>query len=161
MKIDLKYKLKKLKNDKIDKIVALENISMKTDTTFPLTKEEFIELFKNGYITYGYEDDDGTLISKVGFTKTSDKKFELDICVHPDFQRKGIGTKIIQQSIKRVLSKNNNLNIFLRVHPQNPSLRLYKRLKFKARRNNDGSYKINITKHGPRITMDYINQNNI
>jgi len=110
-----------------------------------------------GADAYGYRDDNELLISKVGFTKDSEEKFELDVCVHPDFQGKGIGQKIIQQSIEKFLSENHDLNVFLKVHPENPALRLYEKVGFEAHKNDDDNYKINTTDHGPRITMDYIN----
>lgn len=153
MEKELEYEFKKLGKDRVDEITNLEKISMTTDTTFPLTKEELLELFKNGYIVFGYESDDG-LIAKVGFTKSEDRKFELDVCVHPDYQGKGIGKKIMRQSIKELLSEDDSLDIFLKVHPNNSALGLYEKVGFEGQKEDD-KYKINSTEHGPRVTMDY------
>jgi RimJ/RimL family protein N-acetyltransferase len=148
------FKLIKLKHDRIDDLVDLENCSMKTDTTFPLTKDELTRLYEEGYVSYGFENEDSVLISKVGFSKIEDKNYELDVCVHPDYRGGGMGHEIIKQSIDKFLSENPGSDIFLTVHPDNPALRLYERLGFEAIKD-DEDYKINQTKNGPRITMDY------
>jgi RimJ/RimL family protein N-acetyltransferase len=147
--------LKKLGVDRVDDIISLENASMETDTTFPLTKDELVDLYKEGYIAYGYDDDNSTLIAKVGFTKEDANKVELDVCVHPNFQGKGMGTKILNQSIEKFLSECNNLSIFLKVHPENPALKLYERIGFQAIKDSEGNYNIQNTEHGPRIMMNY------
>ncbi len=149
--------LKKLESDRVDDIIALENASMKTDTTFPLTKDELVSLYEEGYIAYGFEDNNFILIAKVGFTKEDNNKVELDVCVLPDFQGKGIGTKVLNQSIEKFLSEYNNLSIFLKVHPENPALKLYERIGFQAIKDSEGNYNIQNTEHGPRITMNYEN----
>lgn len=150
-----KFDLEPLSDDKINEIVALEEASMKTDTTFPFTKAELEDVFKSGYLAYGYRDDSGLLIAKVGFTKSPDGKVELDVCVHPSTQGKGIGKRVIGEALELLLSDNDNLDIFLRVHPKNPAFKLYQRLGFKAHKDNSGNYEISETDHGPRITMDY------
>ncbi len=83
------FELEELNNSRLNDIILLEETSMKTNTTFPLTNQELSELFENGYIAYGYENNNGELIAKVGFEKVSDKKYELDVCVHPSLQGKG------------------------------------------------------------------------
>ena len=59
IKEEPKYELKKLNRNRINEIVSLEETSMKTDTTFPLTNNELTELFEDGYIAYGYENQSG------------------------------------------------------------------------------------------------------
>jgi ribosomal protein S18 acetylase RimI-like enzyme len=157
IKEEPKYELKKLNRNRINEIVSLEETSMKTDTTFPLTNNELTELFEDGYIAYGYENQSGKLIAKVGFEKVSDKRYELDVCVHPDLQGKGIGKKVMEESLEKILSKNK-FNIFLKVHPLNPALNLYTKIGFIGDKDSTGNYKTQKTDNGPRITMDYKNR---
>ena len=150
------FNFTKLTHKDIDDIGILEQNAMNTETTFPFTKKEIIELFeKDGdYIAYGYKKE-SSLISKVGFTKTAGNKYELDIWVLPEYQGKWIWTKILNQSIQQLLIEIPSAKIFLMVHPQNPALKLYKRLWFESHKTEDNSPKIQQTEHWPRITMDY------
>lgn len=50
-----------------------------------------------------------------------------NICINPEFQGKGVGTKILRD----VLQKNNDKNIYLRYFKQNPVVKLYERLGFR------------------------------
>lgn len=143
------FKLVALGCERVDEIIALENVSMRTGTTFPLTKDELVELFNDGYIAYGFEDSNGVLIAKVGFTRCHDGSAELDVCVHPNSQGKGIGQKVMELSTRKYLDENRGMRIFLSVHPENPARRLYEKLGF---RENGG---IQVTTHGPRIIMNY------
>ena len=61
------FKLVKLTTEDIDNISKLEESAMKTDTTYPFTKQEIIDLFniQGEYIAYGYKNEDGLLIWKV------------------------------------------------------------------------------------------------
>ena len=148
-------KLEELKEDKILEVMDIEAKSMRTKTTFPFTEERLRKLYKKKeYKAYGYRGIDGVLEAKVGFKKVSDRKFELDVCVRPDKQNMGIGGVIIVESIKQFLIENDRAKIFLYVHPENPAFRLYKRLGFVSKKNNDGEYQIIETDHGPRIIMN-------
>ena len=57
------------------------------------------------------------------------------------------------------MSENKNLDIFLKVHPDNPALRLYEKVGFEAPRKSSGEYEIEQTDYGLRIKMDYKNKN--
>jgi GNAT superfamily N-acetyltransferase len=150
---EIQVKLVELGERESGEILDLEGASMNTDTTYPLVPEVLERLFKNGYVVYGLRDERGRLVAKVGLARTGDK-FELDVCAHPDLQGKGLGRKVIEESLRDFLSKNPQASVFLKVHPQNPALRLYERLGFVGERSG-GEYKTEPTGHGPRITMDY------
>ena len=68
---------------------------------------------------------------KIGFyhgNNIDDDNFELgNICILPQFQGKGIGTKIMQKIIK----EHKHQNIHLQYFKQNPVEKLYIRLGFK------------------------------
>ena len=51
------------------------------------------------------------------------------IMIHPDYQRKGIGTDIISKYIKT--AKENNKRIIIKTYRENPARNLYERLGFK------------------------------
>ena len=61
--------------------------------------------------------------------KTESQIRILDITLLPDYQGKGIGTKILNQFIKESEKSGKTLN--LHVEYNNPALKLYKRLGFK------------------------------
>ena len=50
-----------------------------------------------------------------------------NICIVKEYQRRGIGTQILQD----ILSKNKNRNIFIQCFKQNPVYVLYERIGFK------------------------------
>ena len=70
---------------------------------------------------------------KIGFwhgNNIDKNNFELgNICILPNFQGKGIGTKIMQQ----ILENHKTQNIHLQYFKQNPVETLYKRLGFEKR----------------------------
>jgi len=51
------------------------------------------------------------------------------IIIHPDYQNKGIATKIIKEYIKKANDKNKR--IIIKTYKENPARRLYERLGFK------------------------------
>ena len=51
------------------------------------------------------------------------------VLIHPDYQRKGIATKIIKDYIN--IARNNNKSIRLSTYKYNPAKKLYERLGFK------------------------------
>ena len=51
------------------------------------------------------------------------------VLIHPDYQRKGIATKIIKDYID--IARNNNKSIRLSTYKYNPAKKLYERLGFK------------------------------
>lgn len=68
----------------------------------------------------------------------SDKWEIIQIQLLPDFQYKGIGTKLIQNL--QAEASQQGVAIFLSVLKVNPAKRLYKRLGFKAVQENEKSY---------------------
>lgn len=68
--------------------------------------------------------------NKIGFyhgEDIGDNKYELgNICIIPEYQGKGLGTKIL----KEIISEQSGKDIYLRYFKQNPVVRLYKRLGF-------------------------------
>lgn len=135
--------------DQFDTVFNLEQLAMNTDTTFPLSREELKAAFDRGDVFYGLFDGD-TLCAKVGFTKEENNKFELDIMTHPDYQGKGLGRKIMQESIAALSSKYPGASIYLKVHPDNTrGVKLYESEHFVSTKTEE-------TPHGPRIYMDFV-----
>ena len=68
--------------------------------------------------------------NKIGFYHGEDigvNEYEIgNICIIPEYQGKGLGTKIL----KEVISANSGKDIYLRYFKQNPVVSLYKRLGF-------------------------------
>ena len=59
----------------------------------------------------------------------NETEYELgNICLLPEFQNKGIGTRILNE----IISHNSDKNIGLRCFKQNPVVNLYKRLGFEV-----------------------------
>lgn len=113
---------------------------------------ELKDAWASGYEAYGVYDGD-VLIGKVAFTKMP-AEYELDICVHPDYQGKGVGTFLMNEGPKILREEHPNARIFLRVHPQNPSVHLYERTGFVGKKDEHDEYLVSKTNHGPRIRME-------
>ena len=64
------------------------------------------------------------------------------IMIHPDYQRKGIATKIINDYINKARSENKNIEI--KTYKHNPAKRLYERLGFKQFKEDDTHIYLNI-----------------
>ena len=68
--------------------------------------------------------------NKIGFyhgEDIGDNEYEIgNICIIPEYQGKGLGTKIL----KEIISEQRGKDIYLRYFKQNPVVRLYKRLGF-------------------------------
>jgi ribosomal protein S18 acetylase RimI-like enzyme len=151
---DIQTKLVTLSEAESEEILGIEEASMQTGTTYPLTPEVLKRLFAEGkYIIYGLRDERGALVAKVGLATVGDR-FELDVCTRPDLQGKGLGKRVIEESLRDFLSRNPEASVFLKVHPENPALRLYERLGFVGEKVGE-EYKTEPTAHGPRILMDY------
>ena len=89
------------------------------------------EMFDNFINSYGK--DIQIIIVKnqmVGFfhgNDLPDGNYELgNICIAPNFQGKGLGTKVL----KDIIAKHKHQDIYLRYFKQNPVVHLYKRLGF-------------------------------
>ncbi len=66
-----------------------------------------------------------------------------DIQIKKEFQRKGIGSRLISELIQQ--SKSEGLPIRLRVLKGNPAIRLYQRLGFAVARELDNCYQLEYT----------------
>ena len=67
------------------------------------------------------------------------KKYGIEnICIIPEYQRKGIGTKIL----KDIIEKYNETNIEIQYFKQNPVGNLYERLGFEKYGENNFHYKM-------------------
>ena len=57
------------------------------------------------------------------------------IMIHPNYQNKGIATKIINEYIN--IAKNDNKRITIKTYKENPARKLYERLGFKVHKIDD------------------------
>lgn len=138
---------RELGQEELEKILELEELAMNTDTSYPLTRHELEKMFEDGGKFYGLMDGE-VLCAKVGFAKEGDNRFEFDIAVHPGYQGKGLGRKIMQSSIKSLRSDFPGCSIYLKVHPDNRrAVNLYLSEGFQESGRID-------TPHGPRLIMD-------
>ena len=101
------------------------------------------EMFKNFITAYG---DDIKIIvvgsDRIGFYHGNDDdkgNYELgNICIIPEYQGKGIGTKVL----KEILAEHNHQDIYLRFFKQNPVVKLYERLGFEMDEELEFHYKM-------------------
>lgn len=133
-KIDLKISLKDFDLDDFNFVFDVKKIVYKKyveefydswDESFQLELfQKFIDTEKNNIKIIICNNE------KIGFIngKTlSDNSFEQgNICLLPEWQRKGIGTKLL----KNVIRQHSGQDIFLRVFKTNPARKLYERLGF-------------------------------
>lgn len=113
-----------LKEKDIPKIVELENLS------FTAPKEEAV--FKNDRNKYLVAKEDRRIVGYIGIEKISGETHIINMAVHPEYRRKGIGKKLIESIL------NDKDVFFLEVRVSNvPALKLYEKFGF----NNVGTRK--------------------
>ena len=94
-------------------------------------RKKLREIFKNFIESYGH---DIKIImmnnERIGFyhgNEDDNGNYELgNICIIPEYQGKGIGTKIL----KDILAEHDHQDVYLRYFKQNPVVKLYERLGF-------------------------------
>jgi ribosomal protein S18 acetylase RimI-like enzyme len=122
-KIDVKDHLKEL--------VAFDTLVAKASPyIFPLeTPEKFLDFFTKEHKSdmYTWNDERGNLVGLISVINNPDDTMEvLNIWVHPDFQRKGHGKKmmIFAENLAKEFSKER---VTLVTHPKNlPAINFYK-----------------------------------
>lgn len=78
-----------------------------------------------------------------GYGYTDNKTPELSIAVLPAYRGKGIGTSLLRRLL--IKAQSHFASISLSVSPDNPALRLYRRLGFEVVGENGGSLTMKIT----------------
>ena len=62
----------------------------------------------------------------VGLASVDARTPQLGIALHPDFQRRGIGTRLMREALARAWDAGH-AQVALTVHPENPAIALYER----------------------------------
>jgi ribosomal-protein-alanine N-acetyltransferase len=112
------------KND-LPQLITLENLTQQ----FPWKEDAFTQCFNSDYLGWVLEQDDQT----IGFIILTFKIGEchiLNLAIHPNFQRRGLGNHLLLATLKTIKQKGANI-AFLEVRRSNLSaIALYHKLGF-------------------------------
>ncbi len=108
-------KLRRLSADDVDRIMEIELAAY----PFPWTRGIFIDCIRVGYDCWGMQAG-SSLIGYVVQTHAADECHLLNLCVAPDWQRRGLGSLLLDHSV-RLARRHGCDSIFLEVRPSNPA----------------------------------------
>ncbi|NND43750.1 MAG: ribosomal protein S18-alanine N-acetyltransferase [Xanthomonadales bacterium] len=112
-------------SDDLDAIIEIENASY----PFPWTPGIFRECIRVGYACFGLQLD-GKLVGYAISNWGAGESHLLNLCVHPDARRKGLGQLLLEHSIEHARSLNCTV-MFLEMRPSNVDAeRLYRKRGF-------------------------------
>ncbi len=116
-----------LREEDLDAVVAIEHAAY----PFPWTRGIFSECLRVGYGCLGAVLD-GALAGYVIFNWGAGESHLLNLCVHPERQRLGIGGLLLTQALERARILGCD-SMFLEVRPSNPEARaMYERRGFRV-----------------------------
>lgn len=112
--------IRRLATDDIERIMAIEQAAY----PFPWTRGVFSDCLDSAYACFGLQlgkDLAGYSI----FNWTGGEAHLLNLCVHPDWQHRGLGSLLLEYTIKHVTRRQNEA-LFLEVRSSNPkAVKLY------------------------------------
>lgn len=112
--------LRRLNEDDLDRIMEIELSAY----PHPWTRGIFAECLRVGYECWGLQSGD-TLVAYCIQTQAAGESHLLNLCVAPEWQRRGLGSILLGHAI-RLARLQNCYCIFLEVRPSNPAgIRLY------------------------------------
>jgi len=117
--------IRRLTRDDLDRVIHIE-----TDAyPFPWTREIFADCLRVGYDCVGLQVN-GYLAGYFVQMKAAGEAHLLNLCIAPDWQRKGYGSLLLEQAI-RTATIDGCSSMFLEVRPSNRAgISLYKRRGF-------------------------------
>lgn len=119
--------IRPLREDDLDAVIAIEEAAY----PFPWTRGIFAECLRVGYGCIGVSLD-GALAGYVIFNWGAGESHLLNLCVHPEHQRRGLGGLLLTQALERARALGCNA-MFLEVRPSNPAAQaMYARRGFEA-----------------------------
>jgi len=123
--------------DDLDDVMVLERLSF----TIPWSREAFIEeITKNMFAIYISAKVGKVAVGYAGMWKVCDEGHITNVAVHPEFRRKGIGAKLIEELIS-LARKENIVRMTLEVRKGNiPAKELYSKYGFKVEGLRKGYY---------------------
>ncbi len=114
----------KLTTKDLKEVLDIENLSFKD----PWTRKMFLKGLKNGDFYVAKEGE--RVIGYAGFTYALDEVSLVNLAIHPDYRRKGIGTRLLKHLMSMARTKNGK-KIFLEVRKSNISaISFYHKHKF-------------------------------
>jgi len=124
----MKIKFQKLGKKHLKSVVEIEKASFKDPWSKKLFEKEISLQFSSFFVALIGE----RVAGYGGFWKVCNEADIVNIAVHPDFRRKGVGKKILEYLLK--LARKNEINrVFLEVRETNPSaINLYESFGFKT-----------------------------
>jgi ribosomal-protein-alanine N-acetyltransferase len=119
--------LRALAAEDLDRLVEIEQVAY----PFPWSRGIFSDCLRVGYDCRGLQMG-SDLVSYTIQTQAAGECHLLNLCVHPDWQRNGFGSLMLEHSIRlAVLQKCSNM--FLEVRPSNPAgILLYQQRGFRV-----------------------------
>lgn len=120
--------INEIRHEDLDQIMAIERTSFPT----PWPRQFFDSELKSSYSFKRVSKIDNTIVGYIIAWKIYDEVHILNVAVHPQYRRMGIGTDLIRDCISYFLTKGVNSTL-LEVRKTNLSAqRLYEKLGFQA-----------------------------
>lgn len=126
-----------MKGIDIDEVLKVEELCFKT----PWSYESFVsEIYKNNLARYIVAKLDGRIVGYAGMWFVLDEAHITNIAVHPNFRNRGIGDKLVKETLK-IANENELKRITLEVRNSNgQAIRLYEKNGFKVEGIRKGYY---------------------
>ncbi len=119
--------LRRLTEDDLDQVMEIELSAY----PYPWTRGIFADCLRVGYDCWGLQSGN-TLIAYSIQTQAAGESHLLNLCVAPDWQRRGLGSVLLGHAVQ-LARMQNCYCIFLEVRPSNPAgFRLYENYGFVA-----------------------------
>jgi len=118
--------IRPLVKEDLDELMEIEKVSFPT----PWSKESYLAELENDFSFYIAACCRGHLVGYAGMWIIVDEGHVTNIAVHPDFRRRGLGAKLLEELI-RAAAERDIKGVTLEVRPSNtPALRLYRKMGF-------------------------------
>lgn len=117
--------VRSLRSQDLDAVMEIESACY----AFPWTRGIFEECLRAGYASFGLQVD-GFLVGYSVYNWGAGESHLLNLCIHPDWQKKGFGKILLEHSIGHARSLECHV-MFLEVRPSNADAAvLYRRRGF-------------------------------
>ena len=106
--------VRRLAADDIEQIIKIEQVAY----PYPWTRAIFEDCMRAGYACFGLQLGKD-LVGYTIFNWAAGEAHLLNICIHPDWQKQGFGSLLLEYTISHVTRRQND-TLFLEVRESNP-----------------------------------------
>ncbi len=124
------YTIDDMTHDDLDEVLEIERSSFPSPWSRELFLREFENSFSFNLVARSCEEGKGRIVGYIVFWITADEMHILDLAVHKDFRRQGIGSSLVNRALN-IGRHRGGRRVFLEVRRSNcKAQRLYRTLGF-------------------------------